>query len=305
MKHPYAAAACVAVAVTPIATAQPQAVRDPTVEVVQRAVRAALGYCAGDEAFDPRWDLNEDGCINALDVGLAGGTRSMALHAPGAAGAPIAEVILVDPAVTLTSAGRMVSALLTLHNNQTPLFGYSLAVRAVPVGRAKGTVTVDLALSNFYPRRHLILADPAGAPLDETFSVILPWGETGVFVNANTADGSTVQATPEVNDVLAQVFFEVSTDAAGLFELELGPATALSDGDGFAVDYRFCGGRVAVDQPAPLPADLNQDGTVDVNDLVLLILHWGLCPAGRCVGDVNCDGAVNVDDLVGLILTWG
>ena len=40
-------------------------------------VAAALGTCRGEAGFDPRADLNGDGCVNVLDVmvmrGLAAG----------------------------------------------------------------------------------------------------------------------------------------------------------------------------------------------------------------------------------------
>lgn len=57
----------------------------------------------------------------------------------------------------------------------------------------------------------------------------------------------------------------------------------------------------------PRPADLNGDGTVDVSDLVALILAWGPCsgPPADCGEDLDGNGAVDVGDLVALILAWG
>ncbi len=55
---------------------------------------------------------------------------------------------------------------------------------------------------------------------------------------------------------------------------------------------------------ADCPADLNHDGTIDVLDLVQLIVAWGACPA-PCAADVTGDGAVDVLDLVQVILGWG
>jgi hypothetical protein len=54
------------------------------------------------------------------------------------------------------------------------------------------------------------------------------------------------------------------------------------------------------------PADLNGSGSVDVEDLVTVILDWG-CPdpPGPCPGNVNGDGQVDVQDLVDVILSWG
>jgi hypothetical protein len=52
--------------------------------------------------------------------------------------------------------------------------------------------------------------------------------------------------------------------------------------------------------------DTNDDGTVDVQDMVQVIIDWG-CedPPGPCLGDVDSDGDVEVNDLVFVILNWG
>jgi hypothetical protein len=54
------------------------------------------------------------------------------------------------------------------------------------------------------------------------------------------------------------------------------------------------------------PADTDNSGAVDVDDLVAVILGWGECPAkGGCPADVDDSGVVDVDDLVAVILGWG
>jgi thermitase len=50
------------------------------------------------------------------------------------------------------------------------------------------------------------------------------------------------------------------------------------------------------------PADTNLDGTVDVDDLVAVILAWG---GHDPAADTDNDGVVGVDDLVAVILAWG
>jgi hypothetical protein len=53
------------------------------------------------------------------------------------------------------------------------------------------------------------------------------------------------------------------------------------------------------------PADINHSGTIDVDDLVVVILSWGPCViAAPCPADINFSGAVDVDDLVTVILGW-
>jgi hypothetical protein len=55
--------------------------------------------------------------------------------------------------------------------------------------------------------------------------------------------------------------------------------------------------------PAPAcPADVNDNGTVDIDDLVLVITSWG---ATSGAADVNNDSIVNIDDLVIVITGWG
>ena len=61
---------------------------------------------------------------------------------------------------------------------------------------------------------------------------------------------------------------------------------------------------------APLAAggpDLDCDGDVDVDDLVIVIVRWGPCPGAPdpCAGDADGDGDVDVDDLVAVITNWG
>jgi hypothetical protein len=57
----------------------------------------------------------------------------------------------------------------------------------------------------------------------------------------------------------------------------------------------------------PVAGDTNGDGAVDVDDLINIILGWGVCPAPPtfCSADLDGDGAVEVDDLITVILNWG
>ncbi|MBT5409152.1 MAG: hypothetical protein HOK75_02685 [Phycisphaerae bacterium] len=51
------------------------------------------------------------------------------------------------------------------------------------------------------------------------------------------------------------------------------------------------------------PYDLNSDGAVSVNDLLLLIADWGAC--SNCDADFDNNNAVDVLDLLVLIAAWG
>jgi hypothetical protein len=50
--------------------------------------------------------------------------------------------------------------------------------------------------------------------------------------------------------------------------------------------------------------DVNGDGAVDVDDLLLLLADWG-CTGAGCVGDLNGDGDTNTADLLLLLADWG
>jgi hypothetical protein len=57
-------------------------------------------------------------------------------------------------------------------------------------------------------------------------------------------------------------------------------------------------------QACSLPGDLNGDGVVDLNDLLMLLKAWGECPPGDCPADLNGDGVVDVLDLLILLEYW-
>jgi hypothetical protein len=54
-------------------------------------------------------------------------------------------------------------------------------------------------------------------------------------------------------------------------------------------------------QTLPCGADLNGDGTIDVDDVLSMISLWG--GSGRA--DLNGDSVVDVNDLLGLLGNWG
>ena len=54
------------------------------------------------------------------------------------------------------------------------------------------------------------------------------------------------------------------------------------------------------------PADLNDDGTVDLADLLIVLSSWGPCDdPGRCAADLNDDGVVDLSDLLIVLSSWG
>lgn len=60
------------------------------------------------------------------------------------------------------------------------------------------------------------------------------------------------------------------------------------------------------DANTPTLGDLNNDGVVDVLDLLILLGSWGACPkSGPCPADLNNSGVVDVQDLLILLSNWG
>ena len=65
--------------------------------------------------------------------------------------------------------------------------------------------------------------------------------------------------------------------------------------------YTDLGGNVFEDNCCP--EDLNNDGSVAIADLLLVIGAWGPCQS--CPEDLNGDGSVASADLIMLIAAWG
>ena len=59
------------------------------------------------------------------------------------------------------------------------------------------------------------------------------------------------------------------------------------------------------------PGDATGDGAIDINDLLAVVVHWGLCPSPfvSCTGDIDPspdgNGDVDVNDLLKVITNWG
>jgi hypothetical protein len=55
------------------------------------------------------------------------------------------------------------------------------------------------------------------------------------------------------------------------------------------------------------PEDLNGDGVVDTEDLLLLLAAWGDCPdpPEDCPADFDGNGVVGTADLLALQANWG
>ena len=90
----------------------------------------------------------------------------------------------------------------------------------------------------------------------------------------------------------------------GLFDLQIhGPSELFPVASDFtdliADPWDF---SVVPHTPPFAPADIDQNGTVDTIDLVIVLTSWGQC--NGCPADINGDGAVNTLDLLAVILNW-
>ena len=90
-----------------------------------------------------------------------------------------------------------------------------------------------------------------------------------------------------------------------------GPGDFDGDDDIDCDDWElFLAAWTALNDPPTLcfcnPADTNGDGTVNVLDLIDLLLCFGLPAEPGCAAeDINEDGTVNVLDLIELLLAFG
>jgi hypothetical protein len=77
----------------------------------------------------------------------------------------------------------------------------------------------------------------------------------------------------------------------------------ISRSDSAAGSRVFSVGWLFPESDGGVPGDLNGDGVVEVNDLLILIAGWGAC-SGECPGDLSGDGIVNVSDILLLLSFW-
>jgi len=135
-----------------------------------------------------------------------------------------------------------------------------------------------------------------------------PVGAT--YPNGQNWDDTVFAIPPGTREVVVTVYYQVTSKE---FIEHLRDAN-LTDTKGLVVhDLWVANGRstpVVLDMgqvPVYRPQDTNQDGSVNVDDLLTVINGWGTCPAFPlpCPGDVTSNGMVNVDDLLAVINAWG
>ncbi len=274
--------------ITATATAKPPspANQNNSTPLSAEALRASLGRKVGQPGFNSSADLNGDGTVNALDVALfklaQREGRSPSRTTGTAQAVAGTERIIVEAPIITAFPGQTVSVLFLLRDNTTPLSGYTVDLDIVADAGAVGTVTANVGLTNFFDQQNLITA--GGATRDPLFSVIGENGTGGVSVTTFTDDFSSVLATDDVNDVLAQVFFDVPSDALGDFTIQLGSSSTLVDGIGASVTFTLTPGTIRVLDPATIPT---------VSEWGMIVMSLLLVAAG-CVVFAKRGGAVGL-----------
>lgn len=101
--------------------------------------------------------------------------------------------------------------------------------------------------------------------------------------------------TPNVSDSFTIITVTGGT-VSGAFAQIIGPGS-------YAVTYNPTSVVLTVIE-ALSPGDTNNDGLVNVTDLLTLLAQWGPC-LSIYAADFNADGVVNVTDLLTLLANWG
>jgi hypothetical protein len=118
------------------------------------------------------------------------------------------------------------------------------------------------------------------------------------------ADGSIART---ITNTIAFDFFGWSAVGAGDIDgdgsLDLLISAALSNINGFESGRVYL---IAGEITAPPLGDLNDDGVVNVFDLLALLAVWGPCPSppAECPADLDGNGDVDVFDLLELLANW-
>jgi plastocyanin len=63
-------------------------------------------------------------------------------------------------------------------------------------------------------------------------------------------------------------------------------------------------GEITIEAGDPCPGDIDGCGSVDTNDLLLVLSQWGPCKKA-CPADVNDSGEVDTEDLLIVLAGWG
>jgi CxxC motif-containing protein (DUF1111 family) len=133
------------------------------------------------------------------------------------------------------------------------------------------------------------------------------WGPTGFVLSMGSGVGADDAAA--VYDVDADGDVDLADAAAYAAAFDDGPQDCDADG---VQDFVQIAEDITLDADQngeldvcnPCPADVDDSGSVGVDDMLLVLSAWGGCASG-CDADVNGDLFVGVDDLLVVLSGWG
>ncbi|MHC4990271.1 MAG: hypothetical protein ACYTGC_04755, partial [Planctomycetota bacterium] len=257
--------------------------------------RLAVYENSGCPVFDA--DLlacNDDapGCGEASELAVAVvegesylirvGGFSLAEQGPGTLSLSFQPVLLLE--ADTPSGGYMMGETVTVELHMLNLCGN-------PAAGFQAFLSYDPALLSFVSGTYT--PTPFGLHILAPISASM--GDIDLAAGINQLGGQK----PTTDDaLLATLTFTAAVDLcrADLDFRTSKPPTRITDVDGNELSP-----LLLIDDPLCL-ADLNGDGVVNVDDLVILILAWG---TDDCDADISLDGTVGVDDLILLLISWG
>jgi hypothetical protein len=194
----------------------------------------------------------------------------------------------VGQSFTALVGGEVTTVDLSLKDNGTGLSNLHLSIfetdlSGLPTGSALGQADLAVTLPEEY----------------EWFT--FDFSSAGIALDAGTLYALLLNSDPGDAGYRAETTLtgvDGYQDGRGLIYFTGGPWEHM--GDNFIFGERDVLFSVSVESGAPSP-DLDGNGTVDVNDLLILLGAWGT--AGP--GDLNEDGTVAVEDLLLLLAAWG
>ncbi len=168
-------------------------------------------------------------------------------------------------------------------------------------GVAGGSNPIEVFCITHNEQPYLVL-DFAARPVD--YVGVRDIDHTGTLVRVTLADDSVVQTTIETTGSTGN-----TAEFFGVFRNDLPRITRIE----FDASGDNTWGLDNIEYGVKCPADINDDGEVNVTDLLAVIGAWGACvdcPASLCAADIapidtGGDCVVNVTDLLAVIGAWG
>ena len=169
------------------------------------------------------------------------------------------------------------------------------ALTSVPLGIAIDSENSKLYLTNGWGKIQRMNPDGTGFQSNFITGLQAPKNIMLDRDNIYWTEGNRIRRVPlnggNIQDVLTDLGGPTALILDRLIPADM-PKDVDSERNGIAPQLE--NGQVT--EPSKLEADVNEDGVVNIQDLVLVASHFGKTDAGDA--DVNADGVVNITDLV-------